>query len=87
MRLDLYLAQKYPEVSRATFQKLISSDQIKVNNVPARSSRQDVDENSNIEVNFDSLQPKNFVKENVDLAKNIIYEDENVVAINKPAGI
>jgi len=81
MRLDAFLAKNYPEYSRATWQKYLAKEYVKVNNRPAKNAKQNV--NDNDEITFDIPdEPKHT---NQDLP--IIYEDENVIVINKPAGI
>ncbi len=85
MRLDAFLARKYPETSRATFQRLIEKGRVEVNSTVAKSARQEVAETDSIDVRFP--RKKTFAKEIKEFAKNIIYEDENVVVINKPTGI
>lgn len=80
-RLDVYLAGHYPELSRASWQKYIASGAIMVNNAPAKNSKQLIDESDVVVVNF---------PERHDFSQSklpVIYEDENVVVVNKPAGI
>ena len=85
MRLDLFLAKKFPKHSRATFQKLIDSERIEINGAKAKNARQNVSESDDIKVFFP--HQLTFAKEIADFASNIIFEDENVVIINKPIGI
>ena len=85
MRLDLFLAQKFPETSRATFQKLIDSERVEINGEKAKSTRQNVSESDDVKVFFP--RQMTFVQEIADFSKNVIFEDENVIVINKPAGV
>ncbi|MCL2037977.1 RluA family pseudouridine synthase [Candidatus Saccharibacteria bacterium] len=85
MRLDIFLAQKYPEYSRATFQKLIEAGRVEAAGQTVTSPSVNVAENDDIKVHFP--HQKTFAKEIEDFAKNVIYEDDNVVVINKPAGV
>ncbi|MCL1876831.1 RluA family pseudouridine synthase [Candidatus Saccharibacteria bacterium] len=86
MRLDKFLAEKYPDTSRAIFQKLIDSKRVDINGAKATSVRQNVSETDEIVVQHFPHQ-LTFADEIADFAKNVIYEDENVVVVNKPAGI
>lgn len=79
-RLDVYLAEKYPEFSRATIQKYIKNGFVEVNGKIAKKPKDLVDEKSKILIN---IPDKNVEK--VDFP--IIFEDENVIVINKPRGV
>lgn len=83
--MDLFLAQRFPETSRATFQKLIADEKVKVGDKIATDPSFNFSENEIIEVNFP--EQKSFEKEIKDFENNVIFEDENVVVINKPAGV
>ena len=85
MRLDLFLAKKFPKHSRASFQKLIDSERIEINGTKAKNARQSVSGSDDIKVFFP--HQLTFAKEITDFASNIIFEDENVVIINKPIGL
>ena len=79
-RLDVYLAEKYPEFSRATIQKYIKNGFVEVNGKLAKKPKDLVDEKSKILINIPDKKV-----EKVDFP--IIFEDENVVVINKPRGV
>jgi len=80
-RLDKTVAQLHPEFSRSALEKLIVHGQITVNNkaVKTKYKLKLDDEVSVITTQLDREH------DHIDLP--IIYEDENVVALNKPAGI
>jgi 23S rRNA pseudouridine1911/1915/1917 synthase len=71
--------------SRAQFQKFIADGRVKVGEKVIVDPAKDVDENAEIVVEFPELA--NFAKEVRDFAENVLYEDENVVVVNKPAGV
>jgi 23S rRNA pseudouridine1911/1915/1917 synthase len=80
MRLDAHLAQKFPEHSRATWQKLIRRGDVMVAGQAVTEPKTDVADDAVIKVNLPSDQPPP-----QDLPT--IYEDDNVVVINKPVGV
>ena len=79
-RLDVYLAEKYPEFSRATIQKYIKNGFVEVNGKLAKKPKDLVDEKSKILINIPDKKV-----EKVDFP--VIFEDENVIVINKPRGV
>ncbi len=82
-RLDLILVEKYPEYNRSTLQNFIKSGYVKVNgDVATKPNAEIITETPvNVELNI----PK---RETLDLPKeSIIYEDDNVLVINKPKGL
>ena len=80
-RLDIVLAERHPEYSRSTWQKYIKSGNIFVNNSPAKSPKQEVTEADRIEINLPSAA------DHSNQALPILYIDDDVIVINKPAGI
>lgn len=85
MRLDAFLTEQYPEISRSTLQKMINAGQVILDGQIAKSKSQKVNENSIVEL-------KQAVKADISaelkkLEDSIIFEDENVLVLNKPAGI
>jgi len=83
IRLDLFLKEKFPEYSRSYFQKLIENGDILVNSSPNqvgyKLKARDV-----VEINFKETTALTKIEaENIPL--DIIYEDSDLIAINKPA--
>lgn len=81
-RLDHYLAQQYPDLSRAFLQKLCNSEQVLVNGHPQKSGYK-LRPNEKVEVLYDMASIDKIAS--IDLP--IIYEDDDVLVINKPAGV
>lgn len=80
-RLDTVLAERYPESSRSTWQKHIKAGHVTVNGVEQTSPKADVTEADAIAVQLPA---------DADYSENeipIVYLDDNVIVINKPAGI
>jgi 23S rRNA pseudouridine1911/1915/1917 synthase len=80
-RLDLMLAENYPDTSRSTWQKHIKAGRVSVNGKVVTSSKEDVSASDEIEVRLPDAPDYS----QRDLP--IIFIDDNVVVINKPAGI
>ena len=84
-RVDKFLQSQLKELSRTKIQNLISEGQIKLNNNIIRNSSKKVKEEDDIKVNFPP--PKDmFVKPNK-IPLNILYDDEDIVVINKSPGV
>jgi len=81
-RLDKYVAETVPQFSRSRVQKLIEQSHILVNGQKAKASQR-LDEND--EVTIKIIPPVYPVAEPDSLA--IIYEDKDVVVVDKPAGL
>jgi 23S rRNA pseudouridine1911/1915/1917 synthase len=83
-RLDQALHEKYPEFSRSRLQGWVKSGRVLVNGSPARSSRA-LREGDIIDVDPAELAPLRAEPEAIPL--RVLYEDEAIVAIDKPAGM
>ena len=82
-RLDTYLAEKL-DLSRSKIQKLIKEDLVTVNGKNVNGSYQ-VKLNDEIEVNDDLDYEMKVEPENIPL--DIVYEDDDLLVINKPSGM
>jgi 23S rRNA pseudouridine1911/1915/1917 synthase len=83
-RLDRYLAAQLPELSRTRIQELIHQGRVRVEGVvPKRSHR--VAAGEAIEVELVARPAPAALPEALPL--DILYEDEDVLAVNKPAGM
>ncbi|MBB65672.1 MAG: 23S rRNA pseudouridylate synthase [Waddliaceae bacterium] len=83
-RLDKVLSKRYTEQSRTYFQYLITEKLVLVNGEPVRK-RTALQTNDEVEVEF-ILSPE-LSLEPEDIPLDIVYEDEYLLAINKPAGL
>jgi 23S rRNA pseudouridine1911/1915/1917 synthase len=81
IRLDQELVRRYPEFSRSTMQKYVKSGYVLVNGEPAKSSKQDVTENDDIAL----VPPERLDTSGMELP--ILYLDDNIIVVNKPAGV
>lgn len=84
VRLDKYIAEQIPDLSRTRIKELIKSKNILVNNHLEKVSYK-VNLEDQIKVTVPPKEPLNVKSENVPL--DIIYEDNDVIVVNKPQGM
>ena len=84
MRLDKYLAEQFPEQTRSYLQKLIKEGQVLVNGKTVKSGYQ---LSKGDEVSVTIPEPKELDVEPQKMELDIVYEDEDVILINKPKGM
>lgn len=83
-RLDKYLATCFPEVSRSFIQKLLKQQQVTVNDTLDKASYT-VKENDKIQLHMpDAVEPEILAE---DIPLDILYEDNDVLVVNKPKGM
>jgi len=83
-RLDVFLSKIFEDKSRSYIQKLIEGSHILVNDKEKKSNYK-LNNNDIITIELPELQE--LVIEAEDIPLDILYEDEDVVVINKPQGI
>ncbi|SDK42451.1 RluA family pseudouridine synthase [Natronincola ferrireducens] len=81
IRLDLYISEEYKDLSRSYIQKLIKDSMVKVNNKHEKS-KYIVKEGDEIEVLIPPPRELDIKPQNISL--DIVYEDEDVIVVNKP---
>ena len=84
IRLDKYLAKEKPELSRSMIQKLIEEEQILVNGCPVRISYL-VQMQDDITIEVPEVKEVGIRAQ--DLPIDIIYEDQDIILVNKPKGM
>jgi 23S rRNA-/tRNA-specific pseudouridylate synthase len=85
IRLDKYLAEVLPLQSRSRIQDLIKTGFVKMNGDTAYKPSTPLTQGGYIEIEIPFAQPTELIPEDIPL--DIIYEDENVIIVNKPAGM
>lgn len=80
-RLDLVLAERYPDISRSTWQKHIKAGHVSVNGTVRESPKYDTVEADSIEISIPDAT------DFTDHELPILYLDDNVIVINKPVGV
>jgi 23S rRNA pseudouridine1911/1915/1917 synthase len=84
-RLDHFLVSQMPDHSRSFLQALIAEQLVKVDGEIARKSGMKLEGVHVIEVRIPPFEPTKLIPENIPL--DIVYEDEDVIVVNKPAGM
>ena len=80
-RLDHLMMEIYKSYNRSTLQKFIENGYVTVSGEVAKKPNQKFEEGARINLVIpDKLK-------NADIKPEIIYEDENVIVVNKPAGL
>ena len=83
-RIDKYLSGKFTEYSRSYLKGLIDEGKVMVEGKPVKGSFK-VTEGINITINVPPAKEVEIIPENISL--DIIYEDEDVILVNKPKGM
>jgi len=84
LRLDLFLHRRLPQYSRARLQEWIRQGRVRVGGRPTKPSLV-LKGSEVVEVEPVELPPLKAVPEAIPL--EVLYEDEDLVAVNKPAGM
>ncbi len=84
-RLDIWLANQIPDLSRSRVQTLISQGNVKVNDETCTSKKISVKTGDRIHLTLPETQPTSLQPESIPL--DILYEDDSLIIINKPAGL
>lgn len=83
MRLDVYLQQDYPDISRASLQRLIKEGRVTVNESVQQKNSLTVKDSDAVKIDLDSEAQT----PSSDLGISVLYEDKDCVVINKPIGV
>ncbi|MEI3357094.1 MAG: RluA family pseudouridine synthase [Clostridia bacterium] len=83
-RIDAYLAKKYEDMSRVAVKRLIDEEKILVNNKKTKASYK-VQEND--EITIEEEIPKEIELKAQNIPLEILYEDNDIIVVNKPKGM
>ena len=83
-RIDSYLAKKDEDLSRVAIQRLIKEQKILVNGKKVKVSYK-VQENDS--VSLEEEKPKEIELKAQDIPIEILYEDNDIIVVNKPKGL
>ena len=84
-RIDKFLQSQISELSRTRFQALIRDGQVKINNIIISNTSKKIKGEDQIKVNIPPPK-KTFIKPNK-ISLDILYEDEDIIIINKFPGV
>jgi 23S rRNA pseudouridine1911/1915/1917 synthase len=84
-RLDGWLSTQLPDVSRSRLQKLIEQGYVKINGLPCLTKKANLHVGDKIAVDFPPLESLDLEAEAIPL--DILYEDDALIILNKPAGM
>jgi 23S rRNA pseudouridine1911/1915/1917 synthase len=84
-RLDRYLAGEIADYSRSQIQRLIATGHVTHSRIKAAKSNSDIREGDVITVQLPAPEPSSAQPE--DLPLEILFDDEDIVVVNKPAGM
>ena len=84
-RLDHFLVSRLPEFSRSRLQGLIKAGNVLVDGQPAKKAGQMLENGQQVEVRVPPPEPTGLVAEDIPL--NVIFENDDLLVINKPAGM
>ena len=83
-RLDAFLARCVPDLSRSGAQRLIEDGQVTRNGKPGKKNDK---LNIGDEIRYTIPEPREVDIKPTQMDLNIVYEDEDVLVINKPKGL
>ena len=84
VRLDSYITKKLNDLSRANIQRLIEDGNILVNSAKQKISYK-VNSGDKIEITIP--EPKKIDLKPQDIKVEIVYEDNDIIVVNKPKGL
>lgn len=84
IRIDKFLSDELPELSRSYIQKLIKDEEITVNGKKIKANYK-VNADDLVVIHQPELKEPNILAENIPL--DILYEDSDLLIVNKPKGM
>lgn len=84
-RLDRFLADQCPDLSRSRLQQLIGEGQVQINDQICQTKKQILQRGDRLELRVPAAIPLDIEPETMDL--DILFEDEQLLVLNKPAGL
>ena len=84
-RLDIFLAENISQFTRSFLKKLIEDEQVKLNNQVLSTPSTKIKFKDKFLINIVKNDELNIVPKKIDL--NIVFEDKDILVINKPRGM
>lgn len=85
LRLDKYLAQSLPDMSRSRIQKLIETGMVECEDIIIADNSFKVRAGDSFQITIPP--PQEAVPLAEDIPLDVVYEDEDLIVVNKPAGM
>ena len=85
IRVDKYLAEQLPDISRSQIKSIIEDGHVTLDGVVVEKAGVKVKQGSHVEIMVNEDNAEGLVPEQIPL--NILYEDEQVIVLNKTAGM
>lgn len=89
VRLDKFLAEQFalvkPEITRSKVQNLLDENAVKIDGIITKNAAQKIKFGQKFEVEIMPAKPSHLIAK--EIAFEIIFEDEDLLVINKPAGL
>ena len=87
IRLDLFLRQEVPELSRAEVQRLIRAGAVRVNGLTVDAPSLRVDSGDTVEFAAPGQVQPDAAPVAQKLDFRVVYEDEHIIVVDKPTGL
>ena len=84
-RIDIFLSEKLKEMTRSNIKKLINQKKVTVNNVIVEAQSKKIKDMDEINITFHEEINKKIMPSSENL--KIVYEDKDLIIINKPQGM
>ena len=84
-RLDVFLAENMSQFTRSYLKKIINNKQVKLNRAVILSPSTKVKHRDQIKVDIIEIKNQNVIPKKIEL--DVIFEDKNILVINKPKGM
>ncbi len=84
-RIDRYLSEQLPDLSRSRIQQLIEQGNVQLNDQVCTSKKATVQPGDRISLTIPDARPLDMQPEAIPL--DILYEDDALIILNKPAGL
>jgi len=85
IRLDKFLASELDDYSRSYIQKIINAGGVSIDGIPIYKKAERVSQGTEVEVIIPEAEDTELLGEDIPL--DIIFENDDLIAVNKPAGM
>ena len=85
IRLDIFLHSKITVLSRTKIKNIISEGYVKINNLIVREPAKKIKDKDSVSIKIPAKKDTIILPQEIDI--DILYEDKDVILINKPPGL